>query len=116
MPGAPTGATVANVYGATELKMTFYRLMRPDWKANFDASGNDITEDAYTWEMLVRYMAAQERRELARHAQGNRSAGRGRGCGCGHGRFGGRGYSSGRGYRCPGYGSGYGQGSGYNYD
>ena len=61
MPGAPQGDD-AVVYSDAEEKMTLYRLMRLNWKANFDASGSDITGDNYMWAMLVRYMAAQERR------------------------------------------------------
>ena len=63
MPGYPGGAV--DVYTENELKMVFYRVMRPNWKVKFDASGNDITDAGYTWENLVRWMGAQERAERA---------------------------------------------------
>ena len=61
MPGAP--ATAAEIYTDTEKKMTLYLLMLPQWRSKFDASGNEITEDDYTWERLVKWMASQERNE-----------------------------------------------------
>ena len=109
MPGAPAVGT--EIYSATELKMTLYRLMRQNWKSAFDASGNDITEDDYTWEMLVKCMTAQERRENVfprgspghgnRQGRGGRGRGRyssrgGRGYGGRHsGSYGGHQYSGG---------------------
>ena len=90
MPGAPDPA-LADIYTPTELKMVLYSLMRPTWKIKFDSSGNSITDDNYTWDMLVAYMAAQEREERVRTGRGNTRRGR---TGRGHG----RGSPSGRGY------------------
>jgi hypothetical protein len=58
MPGYTAGA---QVFSYTEKKMTLYRLMRPNWRTNFDASGNAITDAAYTWGNLISYFSAQER-------------------------------------------------------
>ena len=49
MSGYPGGA--ADVYLEAELKMVFYQVMRPNWKTKFNASGNDITEATFTWEI-----------------------------------------------------------------
>ena len=107
MPGYPGGG--ADVYTDDELKMTLYRLMRPQWKTKFDASGIDITDANYTWDSLVRWFSAQERSERARDAMNGRAAGRGAGRGRGRGPGGrGRGSSQGRGY---GRGSPYGRGN-----
>ena len=46
MPGYPGGGV--DVYTDNELKMVFYRVMRPNWKVKFDASWNDITDAGYT--------------------------------------------------------------------
>ena len=144
MPGAP--AAGAPVYSDVEKKMVLYRLMRNNWKTNFDASGNDITDAGYTWNNLVTYMTAQEKKEnrnSGRMVPGGRSHG-GRGFGRGRGRSGrGRGYSSygsmrraadsqggrpsvrfrpnnygygGQGYLPPPYGRGYPQGLARGYD
>ena len=91
MPGYPGGAV--DVYTEAELKMVLYQTMRPNWKTKFDASGNDITDGGFTWDNLVRWMAAQERAERAREAMVSRSnavrtSGRGRGRGFGRGRGG----------------------------
>ncbi len=110
MPGYPGGG--AAVYTDAELKTVFYRIMRPQWKVKFDASGNDITDVNYTWDNLVRWMSAQERAERARDAMVSRSAapraaGRGRGRSYGRGRGGyGRGFGRGTG-RFSSYGRGY---------
>ena len=93
MPGAPAAGTP--VYSDVEKKMTLYRLMRNNWKTNFDASGNQITDNAFTWNNLITYFAAQEKKENKRAIAGvptgrGYSAG-GRGYGRGRGRFGGRG-------------------------
>ena len=53
------------VYSDVEKKMVLYRLMRNNWKTNFDASGNDITDAGYTWNNLVTYMTAQRRKKTA---------------------------------------------------
>ena len=71
MPGYPGGGV--DVYTDAELKMVFYRIMRPNWKTKFDASGNDITDGGFTWHNLVRWMSAQERAERAREAMVSRS-------------------------------------------
>ena len=104
MPGSPD--TVAEIYSATELKMCLYRLMRLDWKTSFDASGNDITEDAYSWERLVTYMSAQERKEVARRGGGRSSNSRGGRGFAGRSR-GGRGFHRGSNYQSGGRYSGY---------
>ena len=70
MPGYEQGP----VYTDVEENMTLYQVMRLNWKTKFDASGNKLTDTAYTYEMLVRYMAAQEREERNQE----RVAGRGR--------------------------------------
>lgn len=88
MPGAPAAGTP--IYSVVEKKMTLYRLMRPNWKSNFDASGNDITNAAYTWGQLITYMSAQEKKENRRSASGGRGTQGGRGMGRGRGRSGGR--------------------------
>ena len=90
MPGAPAAGTP--VYSDTEKKMVLYRLMLPAWRTNFDASGNVITNDAYTWHNLVTYFNSQERRENRRQRAQN--GGRGRGASPGRG---GRGFGRGRG-------------------
>ena len=61
--------------------MVLYRVMRLNWKTKFDASGNELTDAAYTYEMLVQYMAAQEREEhsLERESGRGRRGGRGGG-------------------------------------
>ena len=93
MPNSPDIGE--EIYSDTELKMTLYRLMRADWKTSFDASGADITEDDYTWERLVKYMASQERKEqLTRNRQGRGGRG-GRSGGRNNNRGGGRNYSGG---------------------
>ena len=95
MPGAPPAGTP--VFPNVEKKMTLYRLMRTNWKTNFDASGNDITNNNFTWNNLITYMAAQEKKENKRAITGagvpsGRGYGNGgRGYGRGRGRFGGRG-------------------------
>ena len=94
------------MYTEAEMKMVFYRLMRPVWKMKFDASGNDITDGGFTWDNLVRWMAAQERAERAREAMVSRSR-----AAKGSGRGRGRGYGRGRG----GYGRGFGRGTGRPY-
>ena len=81
-PGAPAAGT--DIYSEAEMKMVLYRLMRPAWKTSFDAAGYDITDVDYKWDHLERYMAAQERVEIAQ--RGGRT-----------GRFGGSGRFSGRG-------------------
>ena len=95
MPGA-----VNPVYSDVEKKMVLYRLMRANWKTNFDASGNVITDAGYTWNNLVTYMSAQEKKEN-KNMPGRFNQGPGRGSpqgGRGFGRgFGGRGYGRGRG-------------------
>ena len=73
MPGYTAGT---EVYSPVEKKMTLYRLMRNNWKTNFDASGNDITSPAYTWDNLIYYFSAQERRDN-KSLPGGRSPGRG---------------------------------------
>ena len=99
MPGYPAGA---EVYSATEEKMGFFRMMRPNWKARFEATGTEIQDDTYTWDNLVQFMHAQERLEIASRAPTSRGSYRnersGRGRGGRGGRQGGRGYgrSSGR--------------------
>ena len=130
MPGAPADAATP-VYSETEKKMTLYRLMRPNWKTNFDASGADITADAYTWAHLIQYFSAQERREnrVTRTVggRGGRVPSRGgRGGRGGYGRTrryeggGGGGppkrfRDNGGGYHGRGYGYGHGFGRGYGY-
>ena len=107
MPGAPAAGTP--IYSAVDKKMTLYRLMRPNWRTNFDASGNAITEPTYTWDNLIAYMAAQERKDNRQGSGRNNSMTpgyRGRG-GRGQGR-GGRGFGPGRG--------GYGRGGGFRRD
>ena len=47
------------VYTDVKEKMALYREMMLNWKTEFDASGNKLIDAAYTYEMLVRYMAAQ---------------------------------------------------------
>ena len=90
MPGRPDDDDA--ILPDTEFKLLFYNLMRNDWKASFDASGNVITEDTCAFDSLVTYMAAQERREIATRGSGSRGrGGRGRGRQGGRGR--GRGYS-----------------------
>ena len=42
MPGAPAAGT--EIYSDVEKKMTLYRLMRPNWRTAFDASGKYITQ------------------------------------------------------------------------
>ena len=57
MPGI-----IANpVYTNVEENMSLYQVMRLNWKTKFNASGNELTDVAYTYEMLVQYMASQER-------------------------------------------------------
>ena len=135
MPGAP--AAGGEIYSPLEKKMVFYRLMRPSWRTNFDASGHRITDPAYDWDMLVRYMGTQETREnrVASRRDGGRGGRSGRGQRGGRGGRSGRGssytrqssyqggppsqryrtgYSSGRGRGYSGrYGSGYGNQGGY---
>ena len=79
MPGAPEVGT--DIYSEIEFKMLYYNLMRNEWKTNFDASGNVITEADFKFTKLVSYMAAQERRENTNRSngRGNRFAGRGTG-------------------------------------
>ena len=139
MPGAPPTGTP--IYSEVEKKMTLYRLMRQNWRTNFDASGHQITDNGYTWNNLITYMAAQEKKENRRPDGGRGMVAGGRGHGRGRGRFGGRGrggYGSvrrqqydqggrpsqrfrpnnygqqGQGYLPAPYGSGYGRGYG-NY-
>ena len=71
------------VYTDSEENMALYQVMRLNWKTKFDASGDELTDAAYTYEMLVRYMAAQEREECIQE----RAAGRGRRGGRGGGRI-----------------------------
>ena len=59
MPGAPAAGTP--IHSDVEKKMVLYRLMLPIWKTLFDSSGNEITNAACTWDMLITYMSAQER-------------------------------------------------------
>ena len=54
-----TGYEQGPVYTDVEENMTLYQVMRLNWKTKFDASGNELTDAAYTYEILVRYMAAQ---------------------------------------------------------
>jgi hypothetical protein len=133
MPGHAAGTPV---YTDTEKKMTLYRLMRPNWRTNFDASGNNITDAGYTWANLISYFSAQERREQTK--AGGRSPGRGRRSGIGRGGHGtvrrianqggqqenrrfrpnGYGYNN-QGWTPAPYGNNYGYnggGSGYRYD
>ena len=81
MPGAPAAGTP--VYDATEKKLVLFRLMRDNWKTNFEAAGHQITDNAYTWEMLVAYMGAQEKGENRRLARSGGRGGRGFGRGSG---------------------------------
>ena len=102
MPGA-----VDPVYSAVEKKMVLYRLMRSNWKTNFDASGNVITDAGFTWNNLITYMAAQEKKENKNLPPGNhRNPGS---------QFGGRGFSprGGRGFGGRGFGRGRGGRSSY---
>ena len=48
-----TGYEHGPVYTDSEEKMALYRVMRLNWKTKFDASGNELTDAAYTYEMLV---------------------------------------------------------------
>ena len=96
MPGFPGGA----VYAPVEEKMGFFRMMRPNWRARFEATGLEVNNAAYTWDQLVQFMHAQERLEIASRAPMGRNGGRqgGRGRGRSHGgRGGGRGFG-GRGF------------------
>ena len=120
MPSAPAIGT--DIYSPTEKKMTLYRLMRDNWKTNFDASGFTITADAYTWDMLVSYFAAQEKSERGRSGRGSGSgSGRGRGRGVTRralhqgGRSAQRFRPNGYGQQGQGYLPGGGYGRGYNY-
>ena len=127
MPGAPAAGTA--IYSETEKKTTLYRLMRPNWKTNFDASGADITAAAYTWAHLIQYFSAQERREnrvTRGHAgRGGRGSSPGRGGRGGRGGYGrarryGGGYGGGPPKRFRGndggyHGRGFGYGRGYGY-
>lgn len=114
MPGSPDN--VAEIYPPVAFKMVFYNLMRVNWKANFEASGNEITDPNYTWDNLVSYMSSQERRERLTHrGRGQSNGGRGfsprggRRGGRGRGRYGNRGSP----YRGGGYHEGSYQGGGY---
>ena len=69
------------VYTNAEEKMALYRVMRLNWKTKFDASGNELTDAVYTYEMLVRYMAAQEREERSQERASGRGIHEGRGGG-----------------------------------
>ena len=89
MPGAPPVGTP--IYSDVEKKMTLYRLMRQNWRTNFDASGNQITDNGFTWNNLITYMTAQEKKEHRRQDGGRGMVAGGRGHGRGRGRFGGRG-------------------------
>ena len=85
MPGYKQGP----VYTDAEEKMALYQVIRLNWKTKFDASGNELTDAAYTYEMLVQYMAAQEREERSQE----RESGRGRHGGRGGGRSSARSYA-----------------------
>ena len=67
------------VYINVKEKMALYRVMRLNWKTKFDASGNELTDAAYTYEMLVQYMAAQERQECSQERAAGRDRRGGRG-------------------------------------
>ena len=70
MPGYEHGPVYTNV----EEKMALHRVMRLNRKTKFDALGNELTDAAYIYEILVQYMAAQERDERSQE----RAARRGR--------------------------------------
>ena len=113
MPGAPAAGT--EIFSDVEKKMLLYRLMRPSWKTNFDASGNNITDAGYTWNMLIAYMSAQERRENKHPLLGGSSSqhrNRHGGQYGGRGFYGGRGMQGrgGRGFGRGGFGRGFGRG------
>ena len=59
MPGAPAAGTP--IFSDGKKKMLLYRLMRTNWKTNFDASSNDIMNANCTWDQLIACMSAQER-------------------------------------------------------
>ena len=133
MPGAPAAGTP--VYSDLEKKMVLYRLMRANWKTNFDASGSNITDPNYTWNNLITYMSAQEKKENKNafntgRGRGRPPGGRGRGGRGSYGttrrldyqggrasqRFRPNNYGQGQGYLPAPYGSGYGRGQyGYGY-
>jgi hypothetical protein len=44
---------------ATSIKNGFYRLMLPDWQLKFEATGNQLDNDNYTFSQLVSFMDQQ---------------------------------------------------------
>jgi uncharacterized membrane protein YgcG len=54
------GANGDEPYEDDDLKVIFFKMMLSDWQLSFLQGGNDITDDAYTFQHLVRFMAIQE--------------------------------------------------------
>ena len=98
------GSQGNRIFNRTELKYALFNMVRPEWQLAFAGSSQvELGDDAYTYEMLLRFLITQERLDQARLENFQRKSdptrygrrdGRGRGFRPNHfaGRFG-RGFS-----------------------
>jgi len=76
LPGGNGTKLFGNGQDDTERKNAYYRLMPSSWQLNFDATGNDLANDAYTIDHLVSFMEQQRLLQDNKSRQTQRSRSR----------------------------------------